>query len=428
MLVVAPITVGISVVVMLARPTTLRALMARGALDVQPFPGTPDVSPQADIGFPALAPRQIEKLTVTGSRSGPHRGRLSPLPGGHGVSFEPLHAFTEGERVFVRATLTSPAGGTAPDTPRATDLSFAFTVAVPPSRRRHTAPRASLRSRHRRKRARDSRLNARTQRFHSEPWLRPPLVRVSGKDPDPGEGDIFADAQDNIESGPMILNPQGKLIYFGALRSFGAFNVEVQRYRGQSALTYWQGVGIDPGHGVILNHHYQQIATVYAGNGYGADAHEFQITPQGDALMTVYAPVRADLSSIGGPRHGILVDSIIQEVNIATGKVVWEWHASGHVPLSQTHAGRPGPWPYDFFHINSIQQLPDGNLLVSGRNTWTIYEISRRTGRILWEIGGDSVVVCDGRRNQLRVAARRPDASKRHCHGLRQRLRGWIPG
>jgi hypothetical protein len=44
--------------------------------------------------------------------------------------------------------------------------------------------------------------------------------------------------------------------------------------------------------------------------------------------------------------------------------------------------------PYDFFHINSIQLLPNGNLLVSARGTWTIYEINMQTGKIPYNFGG----------------------------------------
>jgi hypothetical protein len=139
---------------------------------------------------------------------------------------------------------------------------------------------------------------------------------------------------------------------------------------------------------VILNHQYRQIARVCAAHGYSADAHEFQITPQGNALISVYASVKADLSSIGGPRSGSLIDSIIQEINIPTGQLIWEWHASGHVPLDSTHANKPRGRPYDFFHINSIQPLPDHKLLVSGRNTWALYKIDMRTGRVMLVIGG----------------------------------------
>jgi hypothetical protein len=43
---------------------------------------------------------------------------------------------------------------------------------------------------------------------------------------------------------------------------------------------------------------------------------------------------------------------------------------------------------YDYFHINSIDVDHDGNLLVSARNTHTIYKINRRTGDIIWRLGG----------------------------------------
>jgi hypothetical protein len=204
-------------------------------------------------------------------------------------------------------------------------------------------------------------------------------------------GDIFADAENSLQPGPLILNPQGHLIYFQPLSRSAAFNVAVQSYQGQTVLTYWQGYvqyGVGIGRDVILNHQYQRVATVFAGHGYSADLHEFLITPQGHAFITAYAPVRADLSAVGGSRDGILLDSIVQEVDIATGQVLWEWHASGHVRLAETYARPVAGRPFDWFHINSIQLLPDGNLLLSARQTWALYEISMKTGRIALVIGG----------------------------------------
>ena len=360
-----------------ARP----ALPAAGALEVQPFPGTPDASPHAVIAFPALTAEQITALTVTGSRSGRHRGHLSPLPAGHGISFVPQRPFAAGERVSVQAMLNSVEAGTASGAPRERQIGFSFTVAT--QVQAAGSPAASV--------ANGPPLNNQVQSFHSENWLHPPTVSVSGIDPDPSLGDIFADAENSIQSGPLILDPQGRLIYFQPLTRSAAFNVEVQSYQGQSVLTYWQGYvryGVGIGRDVILNHAYEPVATVYAGNGYSADLHEFQITPQGDALITAYSPVRADLSSVGGPRKGTLMDSIIQEIDIATGKVLWEWHADGHVRLTQSYASLVPGRPYDYFHINSIQQLPNGNLLISARETWALYEINMKTGRIVLAIGG----------------------------------------
>jgi hypothetical protein len=159
-------------------------------------------------------------------------------------------------------------------------------------------------------------------------------------------------------------------------------------------LTWWQGKIIPPGYGVrgedvIINQAYQRVATVHGAEGYSADLHEFRLTKNGTALITASVPVKADLSSVGGPRNGSVLDSVMQEIDARTGRLVWTWHALGHVPLSACEVGRPQVGqPYDYFHIDSIQQLPDGNLLISVRNTWAVYEISRATGHVLWTLGG----------------------------------------
>lgn len=359
-------------------------------LDVQPFPGTPDAAPQTEVGFPALAPTEVRSVLVAGSRSGTHDGHLVALPGRRGTVFLPRRRFTPGERVSVTARLSCGAAGTAAGAPGAKRIGFAFTVAVPVHA--STSPAARV--------ANGLPLNLQTQNFRSESWLHPPTVWISGTDPDPALGDIFADAENSIQPGPLIYGPQGRLLYFQPLQRSAAFNVEVQSYLGQTVLTYWQGYvqnGVGIGRDVILNHSYERVATVFAGHGYSADLHEFQITPQGDALITAYAPVRADLSSVGGPRNGTLMDSIIQEIDIATGQVLWEWHAVGHVRLRQSYASLLPGHPYDYFHINSIQQLPGDRLLISARETWALYEIDMRTGRIVLTIGGKRSTFAIGR-------------------------------
>ena len=84
-------------------------------------------------------------------------------------------------------------------------------------------------------------------------------------------------------------------------------------------------------------------------------------------------------------------DPIIQEENLRTHKIIFTWDMGKHVPLSDSvipAPTNPGQ-PWDVFHMNSIDVSPDGSqLLVSTRNTWGIYDISHKTGQILWELGG----------------------------------------
>jgi hypothetical protein len=231
--------------------------------------------------------------------------------------------------------------------------------------------------------------DASTQSFRSAPALHPPTVFVSGRDPDPQEGDILTDTDNAVQPGAIILSPQGELLWFDPVLG-GGFDLKVQRYDGRSVLTFWQGSGgvLGSAEDVILNHRYQTVAVVRAGTGYATDPHEFTITSRGTALISAYSVIPANLTSVGGPRDGELIDSAIQEIDIANGHVLWQWLASRHVPLTDSYAGKPSTGLYDFFHLNSIQQLPNGDLLVSSRHTWTVYEISKRTGAIVWQLGG----------------------------------------
>jgi hypothetical protein len=172
-----------------------------------------------------------------------------------------------------------------------------------------------------------------------------------------------------------------------------AFDFRAQTYRGQPVLTWWQGRvetfhGI--GEGVIDDTAYRQIARVRAGNGYSADLHEFLLTPRGSAYLVMYAPVPWNLSRVGGPRRGTVYDGIVQEVDIATGGVLFEWHSLAHVPLRDAYTPAPttAASAFDYFHVNSIDEEPDGDLLISGRHTQALYEVKRATGRIVWQVGG----------------------------------------
>jgi hypothetical protein len=160
-------------------------------------------------------------------------------------------------------------------------------------------------------------------------------------------------------------------------------------------LTWWQGTtlggaGHGEGEGVIADTSYHVIAHVHARHGYFADQHSFVLTPQGTALIEAYHETRADLSSAGGSRDGEVYDGIVQEIDLTTGRVMFEWHSLDHVRVADSYqpAPRDPSIPYDYFHINSVGLSADGNLLISSRHTWTVYEVDRQTGRIIWRLGG----------------------------------------
>jgi outer membrane protein assembly factor BamB len=189
----------------------------------------------------------------------------------------------------------------------------------------------------------------------------------------------------------MIIDDQGQLVWYSKHTS--ARDFKVQRYRDKPVLTWWEGK-VFAGHGeggyVIFDDSYREIARVRAGNGYRGDLHEFLITPEDTALLVAYAPRRTDLSTIGGSKDGMAWDGIVQEVDIKTGEVLFEWQSLEHVGIEESYVEPPEDPEhiYDYFHINSIDVDHDDDLLLCARNTCAVYKIDRTTGDVLWRLGG----------------------------------------
>ncbi len=236
------------------------------------------------------------------------------------------------------------------------------------------------------------------QAFVSAPRLHPPIITITRRAAHTASGYLFLAPAFFSQNGPLIVDNGGQLIWSEPLpHGVGAFDFRVQRYRGKPVLTWFQGTvatsgpmrGIGIGSFVIADSSYHVIARVRAGHGYQADLHDFVLTPRGTALLFAYKAVPADLTSVGGPHNGTVWDSVLQEIDVRTGRVVFEWHSIGHVAFSDSYAPvTPAGVPWDYFHINSLDIGRDGNLIVSARQTWAVYKIDRHSGAIIWRLGG----------------------------------------
>ncbi len=225
----------------------------------------------------------------------------------------------------------------------------------------------------------------------------PPPVTFLTPNGTVGHGDIFVTPTGDTgtyANGPEILSPTGQVVWFHPIPAGEtAADFRTQTYDGQPVLTWWQGTGLgglSTGTDYIYNERYQQIATVNAGNGLSADGHEFLITPWNTALILSYTTATADLTSIGGPADQTVINGVVQEIDIRTGQVLFQWNSEDHVPFSQSEQALPSSasTPWDWFHINAVHLDPEGNFLVDARDTWTTYDVSRRSGQILWRLGG----------------------------------------
>jgi Arylsulfotransferase (ASST) len=228
------------------------------------------------------------------------------------------------------------------------------------------------------------------QRFLSRPDLRPIAVDVVRPARDTAPGLLFiAPSSGPGDRGVMILDNAGKVVWWHSTEPLTAMNFRAALYKGEPVLTWWEGKsvkGLGVGDCVIFDRHYRQIARFRAGHRRPADLHEFVITPRGTALVTAQETRRRDLRPLGDRANRPVIGSVIQELQIPSARVLFDWRSLDHVALAESHQ-RIGP-RFDYFHANSIGLTSDGNLLVCARNTWAAYKIDRDTGRVIWRLGG----------------------------------------
>jgi Arylsulfotransferase (ASST) len=347
------------------------AVVAGADVRVSPVPFSDSASPATQVSFLGVPASAITNVAVEGSRSGYHRGRVLGYSQRDGGSFLPDKPFAAGERVSVRALV------------HRRPLAFSFMVATPSPTAKISAfpnPAAPPSS---------------VQSFVTAPSLHPPILDVTTPDRDPGAGSVLMTTGPGPgEYGPLIYAPDGTLQWFDALpKGVNALDLRVQRYEGRDVLTWWQGkvlvLGFGEGEDLVMNSNYETIATVHAGNGYRADLHDFLLARDEIAYVTVFDVVRCDLSSVGGGRNGVLIDTAVQAIDMKTGLVRWEWHSLDHVGVDESRAPvTKGAQPWDYFHVNSIDVQPNGDVLISARSTWAAYELDAGDGRILWRLGG----------------------------------------
>jgi EmrB/QacA subfamily drug resistance transporter len=239
--------------------------------------------------------------------------------------------------------------------------------------------------------------------YVTEPGLHPPKIRATYHAPASAlaPGYIFtANFYDLNEppivgqSGPLILDRNLQPVWFQPVsEKVVASNLSLQTYEGKPALSWWQGRvtntgATETGEDVVVNSHYQRIASLKATGGWVLTLHEFLISGE-DAWVTANKNIPMDLSKYGGAYNGALVDSAVQEYNLKTGKLLRSWDALDHIPLSESQASLPtNGFPWDAYHVNAIDLVGDGTFLVSMRDTWAAYLVDIATGRIEWTLGG----------------------------------------
>ncbi len=238
--------------------------------------------------------------------------------------------------------------------------------------------------------------------FVSRPDLRPPVIQLARRAQGSAAGFYFMNAPFSGPGygGSVIVDSKGDLVWMGQdTKTAHRLDFTMQTFQGRPHLTWWEGIethGWGQGVAVVADSSYRRLHTIHAhGAGVKLDHHEFTITSNNTALVTIFKThVGVDLRAVGGPRNGVIASGVCQEIDIVTGRLLFEWDSLDHVPITDTEVifqGGVESNPWDYFHINSLCVAHDGSLLIGSRNTWCVYKVSRRPqdhGKIVWRMGG----------------------------------------
>ncbi len=242
-----------------------------------------------------------------------------------------------------------------------------------------------------------------THRYVTQPSLHPPKIEIEGT-PDTSKlapGYILTANFYNInfppmigQSGPLILDDRMQPVWFQPVpEKVVAGNLSLQTYEGKPALAWWQGLitntgETESGEDVVVNQHYQTVARIKGVHGWKLTLHEIIVSGH-DVWVTANKDVPMNLSPYGGTYNGTLVDSAVQEYDLRTGRLIYNWDALKHISLGESEASIPtNGFPWDAYHVNSLQLSGGEKFLVSMRDTWAAYLVNIRTGRIEWTLGG----------------------------------------
>jgi hypothetical protein len=228
--------------------------------------------------------------------------------------------------------------------------------------------------------------------FVTRPDLRPPVVTVVSPASGTANGYLFlAPSSGPGMRGSLIADDRGDPVYFRPATPRTVMDFRVGTLDGSPVLSWWEGryvFGVGKvGDYVIADSSYREIARFSSARHRRPDFHEVLLTDAGTLLVTAYETRAADLTAVGGPSNGFVYGGVVQELAVPSGRLLWEWRSLDHVPITETVSDQFGS-PFDYFHINAIEVDHEGNLLVSARNTSALYKVARRTGRILWRLGG----------------------------------------
>lgn len=298
-------------------------------------------------------------ITVTGSSSGNHTGRIIPVEGYTRLIFKPDVQFAYNENVLVTGLNGQ--------------LNFSFqTEQYKPEGIHHEE---------------DNLMNLlKRENVYLGPRNGDDLPQLTiHQYGTTAEGYLFfSNFQQNIthDSYLMALHNNGTS-FFSRLLTARAYDFKKQP---NNMYTYYEEMC----HFYLgLDQNFNVVDSFFCGNGYTTDLHELQLTEDGGAWLMSYDVQTINMSQIipGGAASCSVTGLIVQKID-ANKNVVFQWRSWDHIPITDATHEDLLSTAIDYIHGNAIETLSDNNILISSRHIDEITKISANTGDIIWRLGG----------------------------------------
>ncbi len=325
-------------------------------------------------------------FTVVGEQSGIHPGTLLLAEDGKTLIFRPDQPFAAGERVTSHvAPGLRTTGGEVLD-----GVSFQFTISpkiqgeqlnLSPESTDTVwdSPWASVPPA-------DVKANSILSRYVTLPEDFP-TINVTVATSQAAEGYIFLSSYHHLWSlgaQPylLVLDNAGEPVFYRRMPPLNNLDFKTQP---NGLLTYFSRA---TNLLYVMDNSYTIVDTYEAGNGYLMDHHDFQLLPNGHALLMIWDPQPVDMSQIveDGDPAATVIGLVIQELDSAKN-VVFQWSSWDHFAITDTQVNLTAA-QIAYVHGNAVELDFDGNLLISNRAMDEITKIDRETGDVIWRLGG----------------------------------------
>ncbi len=364
------------------------AVLGKGYEYVDPRAESEYVAPETRvlIRFKETSPANLINLSrfiqVVGQESGLHIGTTTIASDGRTIVFQPEEPFVANEAVDVRL---APQGSWSP-TRLVEPIEYRFYVLRPASGPVAVNSAVYAESAAVRGRAVSPELKPLASVL-DEPIVMSNGVSVPRDFPQatvtvnrhPGEGYLFLEYA-RVPHYALILDNWGAPVWYRRGRGGQDFRVQPN-----GMITETQYVGYDQ--------NFHRVKEFHATNGYQTDSHELQVLEDGGYLLLGLRTIRnVDMSQVveGGRASAMVHETCVQEFT-ADDELIFQWRSWENYDVADI-----GPEEVEnvrassvrVSHLNAIDVDEDGHILVSSRHVSEITKIHRRTGEVLWRLGG----------------------------------------